>query len=302
MIESTDKPHFGGSGSNPPHPAFICHGLPSVAGPVVIAVPHAGRDYPPDVIAQARGGRAALEALEDRHADLLAQVAIRHGHCALVARTARAVIDLNRHVDEIDPASVADIPYGVPIRATAKLRGGLGLIPARAQGLAELWRQRPTYADVRGRIEAVYLPWHRAIADALAVSKAAHGTAVLVDLHSMPSLKPVDGRPLPQIVLGDRFGQSASGPITAIAEATARATGLQVAVNAPYAGGYALERHGDPVRGIHALQVEIDRALYLDDDLRSPGPGVARLAAFIHGLVEALGEAVGAGRYPLAAE
>lgn len=278
-------------------PAFCQYGAPCEAGSVLVTVPHAGREYPADLLARARVGLAGLQALEDRHADALAEDAVAAGHCVLIARRARALIDLNRHEGEIDIASVADLPRGLPLRASAKLRGGLGLVPHRYHSIGDLWLRRPSYAEVDGRIRTIHRPWHERISAILATMRDSAGDAVLLDLHSMP---PIRGQNV-DVVLGDRFGQSASGDLTRRAAALVEAHGFRVTINAPYAGGHTLERHGRPRDGVHALQLEIDRTLYLDAALDQLGEGVARCRRMIADLVQMLSNAFG-GALPLAAE
>ncbi|HEX7872376.1 MAG TPA: N-formylglutamate amidohydrolase [Sphingobium sp.] len=280
------------------HPAFCHYGDPAVAGPVLIAVPHAGREYAADLVARSRVGLPGLQALEDRHADLLATQAIAAGHPAIIARRGRAVLDLNRHEAEIDTASVAGIPHGVAMRASAKLRGGLGLVPHRYHSMGDLWQRRPSYAEVAERIRDIHMPYHGWIAEFLTATRAAHGAALLIDLHSMP---PIRGQGAVDVVLGDRFGQSASPAVTRLAAEVVASHGFSVAINAPYAGGYTLERHGQPDRNVHALQVEMDRSLYLDAVLGEAGPGAARCMRMIADLADRFADLLDE-EHPLAAE
>lgn len=282
------------------HPAFCQYGDPGAAGPVLIAVPHAGREYSADLIARARVGLPGLQALEDRHADLLATQAIAAGHPAIIARRGRAVLDLNRHEGEIDSASVAGIPHGVAMRASVKLRGGLGLVPHRYHSMGDLWLRRPGYAEVAERIRDIHTPYHGEIARLLAMIRAVHGAAILIDLHSMPPIRAQAGQGV-NVVLGDRFGHSASPAITRLAAGIVASHGFTVAINVPYAGGYTLERHGNPDRAVHALQVEVDRSLYLDAALGEAGPGAARCMRMVEDLANRFASFLGE-QQPLAAE
>jgi N-formylglutamate amidohydrolase len=270
-----------------PAPAFDRLGPAVPESPVVVSVPHAGRDYPPALASLLAAPAATLVALEDRHVDAVA-LAARGGATVFVQRVARAWIDLNRGEDERDPRVDAAAKGGEP--ASARLRSGLGLVPRRAGGVANLWRRRLEPDEVEARLRHAHRPYHQALAAALEAARARFGTAVLVDLHSMPPL----GAGRPRVVLGDRFGRTAGTRFVARAEAVAQAAGLPVAVNAPYAGGHVVDRHGRPRAGVHALQVELDRTLYLDARLERPGPGLARTAALVRRLMEALAdEAVG---------
>jgi len=247
-------------------------------------VPHAGRDYPPALLAAARVPAATLALLEDRHVDAVA-LAASDGETMLIQHAPRASIDLNRGEDERDPA----VDEGARPGATrsAKVRSGLGLVPRRAGTAAMLWRRRWTDAEVARRIEGEHRPYHAALAAALAAARARWGVAVLLDLHSMPAL-PGTGRA--RVVIGDRFGRTAAARFVARVEDEAAAAGVAVAINLPYAGGHLIERHGAPRAGIHAVQVEIDRALYLDAGRLRPGPGFAATAGLVRRIVAALAD------------
>lgn len=281
---------------------FLRLGPALPASPVVIAVPHAGRAYPPALLAAARVPPATLEALEDRHADLLVERAVADGTTALVARRARAWIDLNRNARELDRAMIDPPPPADAVEETSKVRGGLGLIPRRGIGGAELWRRRFSAEDVAARIAADHGPWHAALAALLYAVHARFGVAVLMDLHSMPPLPAGRAGAPPRLVIGDRHGQSAASWVRATLAGQARIAGIGHAINTPYAGGETLARHGRPTAGIHAVQLEIDRALYLAPDLRAPGPGLPGARAFVARAAAALGAAALGSVQPMAAE
>lgn len=265
---------------------FLVHGAAVPQSPVVVSVPHAGRDYPAALAQLARVSPAQLLRLEDRHADQLARAAFAAGHSGLVAQTARAWIDLNRRPDEIDP-EFAETPATIEPFLSPKLRGGLGLIPRRMAGAGEIWAARLTRVDVAARIAQHHAPYHACLAAQLKAAHAQFGIAILLDLHSMPP-PPRGGMPAPQIVIGDLHGRAASAAVARCALAEASAAGFRSARNHPYAGGYILARHADPKHGIHALQIEIDRQLYLDAALESPGPGLATMTRFVARLAAAL--------------
>jgi N-formylglutamate amidohydrolase len=253
--------------------------------PLVIAVPHAGRRYPDAMLAASRLPRSALETIEDRYADLLVSDAVLAGAVAIVARFARAYVDLNRDEREIDSAILAAPPGPGQIILSPKVTGGLGVVPSRIAAGGAVWRQPLSAADYAARIATAHAPYHAAIAAALAAAQARHGIAVLIDCHSMPPLETV---PPARIVIGDRHGKSAEARFVAAAVRAALDAGLPVARNRPYAGGHTLDRHGAPRAGRHALQLEIDRTLYLEDDQRTPGPGLPRIRAAIAGIAAAL--------------
>ncbi len=267
------------------------------ASPVVLSVPHAGRDYPLPIRAAARGSLATLAALEDRFVDAVA-LAARGDETLLVQRRARAWIDLNRAEDERDPRVDEGASPGPVV--SAKVGHGLGLIPRRSGLLDDLWRRRWSDAEVHARIASDHRPYHAALADALAAARARWGVAVLVDLHSMPPLTGAARHT--RVVLGDRWARAAGTRFVARAEAVVAAAGLCVALNSPYAGGHILDRHGDPAAGIHAIQLELDRSLYLDTALRGPGPGLTRIAGVIRDVMAALANEALAAGLPLAAE
>ncbi|HEX7783066.1 MAG TPA: N-formylglutamate amidohydrolase [Sphingobium sp.] len=277
----------------PPQPptehasAYDRYGPDVPRGPVIISVPHAGRDYPNTMLANARCALAGFRRLEDRYADLLTHRLIALGHSVFVARTPRAVIDLNRDVREIDPAMVRGLPRDQPLIASAKLRGGLGLVPRRLQGIGDLWIAPFDWADLSARMSRLHAPYHEALARMMARARDIHGHAILLDIHSMPPL--ISGTPPAQVVLGDRFGRSASTRLVALAADLCAGHGLVATQNHPYPGNYILERHGRPDSGFHALQLEIDRSLYLDSTLDQPGPGLSRIQGLVVDLVDALG-------------
>lgn len=266
--------------------------------PVVISVPHAGRDYPLQLRAAAAVPVASMLALEDRHADTLA-LAARGDETLFVQRRARAWIDLNRGEEERDPL-IDDGARPIPAGAAAtKLRSGLGLIPRRAALGVMLWRRRLGDEEVRQRILQDHRPYHAALADALSAARDRFGTALLIDLHSMPPLP----APSPvRVVLGDRFGRSAGARLVHLMEAEVAAAGLTGALNAPYPGGHILSRHGHPASNIHAIQIEIDRRLYLDKSLDQPGEGLGATAALLRRMIDVVTDEILGKEYALAAE
>ncbi|HEX8263267.1 MAG TPA: N-formylglutamate amidohydrolase [Allosphingosinicella sp.] len=269
-------------------PPFRRLGPARPGSPVVLSVPHAGRAYSDRLLAAARLSRARLESLEDRLVDRLVWRAVEAGAVALIADSPRAEIDLNRDERELDPAMVLPRPPAEATVESPRTRGGLGLIPARIAGSGAIWRQRIAAAEVSRRIERIHRPYHEAIEAELRAAKARFGVAVLLDCHSMPPRGAGGEAP---VVLGDRHGDSMAEALVTAAERAVREAGFKVARNAPYAGGHITERHGRPVRGIHALQLELDRSLYLAPDLRSSGPGFDRTARLIAAVAQALAAA-----------
>ena len=268
-----------------PLPPPIVH-APRSPVPVLLSVPHSGREYPQWLLANAAGGRAAMESLEDPLVDRLIWRALARGVGAVIARAPRAAIDCNRSADEVDPAVIAGAASdAVGVRA----RGGLGIVPSRTVPHGRLWRRPIDQAELERRIVEAHAPFHDAVADALSRLAETHGKALLIDCHSMPHR---DGQA--EIIFGDRHGGSAAPWLAEQAAAIARADGWSTALNDPYAGGHVVERHGRPERGVHALQIEIDRSCYLARDLRSPGSGFDQAARLIERLAFGLAEALAA--------
>ncbi|AXJ95654.1 MULTISPECIES: N-formylglutamate amidohydrolase [unclassified Sphingomonas] len=262
--------------------SFDQFGATPPASPVVLSVPHAGRDYPAILASVRRVPAGALVVLEDRHVDAVAQGA-RGDQAMLVQRRARAWIDLNRGEDERDALVDEGVRPQGQAQASAKLRSGLGLVPRRGGVAGDLWRRRFTAAEVEARIVGDHRPYHRALASALAAAHARFGIAVLLDIHSMPPLG--TGA---RVVLGDRFGKSADSRFVARLEAEAAMMGIGCARNSPYAGGHILARHAAPDRGIHGVQIEFDRSLYLDAALDRPGPGMRHTVALLQNMIAAV--------------
>lgn len=287
-----------------PPPPFFRIGPERPQSPVILSVPHAGRDYGPQLLAAARLGKEILETLEDRLVDRLIWRATALGMTAFVARAPRLEIDLNREEREIDPSLIAPpLPSGGLVQS-ARTRGGLGLIPSRITGSGPIWRERIPRAELERRIGRIHQPYHAALAEALQAARARFGEAVLLDCHSMPPRHRPDhdgGRPA-TIVFGDRHGTTIGADLRDAATAAARAMGYRTACNAPYAGGYIVSRHGRPAAGIHAVQLEIDRSAYLDADLRTPGPGFEGMARLIAGVAQAIEQRLLGAQEALAAE
>lgn len=283
--------------------AFTLYHCDTPAFPVLMSVPHAGRDYPAELLANLRVSPTELLRLEDRYADRLIQPAIVAGYPAIVAHRARAWIDLNRGEADIDTGMVTGSAHYPDVAPTSKARGGLGLFPRRLQACGELWRHPITKAEADARIAAVHQPYHSAVADILSAMRARFGVAILLDVHSMPPIPAgASGDVLPCIVIGDRFGRSAASVFAELVAGRALAHGLKATLNTPYSGDYILQRHGDPARGIHALQLEVDRSLYLDSHLREPSAGLNAVAGFVQAVVSDLADQALGASFAEAAE
>lgn len=284
-------------------PAFT-HVTPrSMPLPVLIAVPHAGRAYPDHVKARFRNESLCQLRLEDRHVDQIGvEVAKATGTALLVAHAPRAMLDLNRSDDDIDWDMIsgarrrerpAQTIFGSRSgRANHRARSGLGLVPRRLPGFGEIWRQPLTRDELDARIDHIHRPYHAFLRHELERIREAWGVALLIDLHSMPPLQAQAGQSrAPHIVLGDRFGASCASPLLGRAFRYLEECGLEAAHNRPYSGGYVLDRHASPSSGIHALQVEVCRSVYLDGQMSQTTAGLGPLAAKLAGLVRELGAA-----------
>ncbi|OYY64888.1 N-formylglutamate amidohydrolase [Sphingomonas sp. 28-62-11] len=279
--------------------SFDLHGLLQPVSPVVLSVPHAGRDYPGALLRAIRVPVEALRALEDRYVDHLA-LAARSDESLLVQRPARAWIDLNRAEHERDPKLDDGADPARQPAMSAKLRSGLGLVPRRIAAAGDIWSARLSDAAVTARIMADHRPYHDTLAALLGAARARFGVAVLLDIHSMPSLG--DSADTPQIVFGDRFGKTAASRFIDRLAGEAEAAGIGHALNTPYAGGHILDRHAAPRMGIHAIQIEFDRSLYLDDGHDAPGTGFTAAAAMLRRMIAAINDEALAGLTAIAAE
>jgi N-formylglutamate amidohydrolase len=262
-------------------PSYSTFNTADPAFPVLIAVPHAGRDYPLELLSALRVDPAELVRLEDRYADRLAQRAIEAGVPAIIMRKARAWIDLNRAEDDYDAAMFSAGGSLAKPQCSAKTRGGLGLVPRRLHGCGELWKQQFEADDLAARIEHEHRPYHLAVDSTLAAMRDRFGSALLIDLHSMPSLLPGSYNPPPRCVVGDRFGQSAAGHVSEMLIESVLREGIPCVLNSPYPGDFTLRRHGQVRRNIHAVQLEFDRSLYLDEAQREPTAALPLLSDLV---------------------
>jgi len=258
---------------------FVVHN-PASPSPVILSVPHAGRDYRgyTDLL---RGAVKDWQVFEDRHVDQLARHAIAAGVPAIVATTARAIVDFNRSERDLDPLMVAGATGG---ERSPRARAGLGLIP-RHSVTGALWRARLHPDDVAARV-ALYRRYRATLASMIASARQRNGAAVLIDLHSMP---PPPGNV--DAVVSDCHGATAARAVREAVAGVLRDAGLNVAINAPYAGGDIVAGHGTPAAAIDALQLEFSRALYLDDAGEVIAAQVTRLGDVVARLVDVLADA-----------
>jgi len=231
------------------------------AVPFVFASPHSGRIYPESFVSRSRLGAVALRRSEDAFVDELFAPVVSLGAPLIAANFPRAFVDANRSPAELDEG-MFDGELDVPVDAASpRVSAGLGVIPRIVRDGAEIYRAKLPSGEAEARLNRLYKPYHAALAALVAETRAKFGVCVVIDCHSMPSAAAV-----PDIVLGDRYGISAAAPLTRIAEHVLERNRFTVSRNTPYAGGYTTSFYGKRTQGIHALQIEINRSLYLDED------------------------------------
>ena len=284
------------TGGNIPGTSAPCYTIKASCTPpmpVLIAVPHGGRSYPAEILAEMRDPDFSTLRLEDRLIDVLgAEIAQATGATLLTAQAPRAMLDLNRAREDVDWDMISG-PKPHPIRhsqANRRARSGLGLIPRRLPGFGEIWRTKLSRASLDQRIEGIHQPYHGALGRELDAIRDEWGSALLIDLHSMPPLKPNrETGEVAKFVIGDRFGTSCDAGIVAHAYHSLLQKGYSVAHNRPYAGGYVLDSHSSPRHGIHAIQLEICRSTYLDARFEQLAPKSAAIVKLLASLVRDLG-------------
>lgn len=257
------------------------------AAPIVFASPHSGTDYPAGLLAEARLAPLALRRSEDSFVDELFAAAPSCGAPLLAATFPRVWCDANREPWELDPG-MFDAPLPPWVNTTSpRVGAGLGTI-ARIVATGEtVYRRRLTFAEAEARIRACWEPYHAALAELIAETRARFGVCLLIDCHSMPA-HPAQAANPPDIVLGDAHGTACAPRAIRLAEEMLLARGYRVRRNDPYAGGYVTRHYGRPRDGVHALQIEVARGIYMDEARIERGPGFARFAAEMGALVEEL--------------
>ena len=260
--------------------------------PLVFSSPHSGSHYPDAFLAQSRLDALAIRRSEDSFVDELFAAAPGLGAPLLRALFPRAYLDPNREPLELDPAMFADaLPPHANTRSP-RVAGGLGTIARVVSDGAEIYRDKLPWAEAERRIRRCYVPYHQALGELLEATRTRFGFAILVDCHSMPSIGgPNDrdsGHGRPDIVLGDRFGHACAPRLIDTATRILRDLGYAVTRNDPYAGGYITQHWGRPTEGLHALQVEINRGLYMDEERFLRGPRFDEVAAHMSDFIARL--------------
>lgn len=269
---------------------------------VIFASPHSGRSYPEHFLARSVLDKRTIRTSEDAFVDELLRAAPRLGAPLLAATAPRAYLDLNRAPDELDPALIE----GVRQQAhNPRINSGLGVIPRVVAGSRAIYSGKITLSEAEARIERIWKPYHACLSALMDESLAHFGEAILIDVHSMPheAIESMGGRGRrkPEIVLGDRFGATASGQVTDRIEAAFAAEGLTVVRNTPFAGAYIAQAYGRPAAGRHAVQVEIDRSLYMNEAEIRPNAGFAAFCRTMDAVIARLSE-LGRPKLGVAAE
>ncbi len=269
---------------------------------VIFASPHSGRSYPWAFLRKSVLDKLAIRSSEDAFVDLLFADVPSFGAPLLSATAPRAFVDLNRSRDELDPAVIEGIPR---VGLNPRVASGLGVIPRVVSGGRQIYRGKIPKHEAESRLAQYWQPYHDVLEGLMAENCRLLGQAVLIDCHSMPheAIGEINRRngPKADVVLGDRYGAAANGEIVDRIEAAFVAAGLTVARNMPFAGAYVTQHYGRPSLNRHAVQVEIDRSLYMDEKLIQPKadfPGFQKLIANIAREITEIGRS----ERPLAAE
>lgn len=248
---------------------------PETPGRFVFASPHSGTVYPPEMGRDPSLSEASLRSAEDALVDRLIVPAADRGAMVVLGRLGRAWVDLNRDPADLDPRLIDGAPDGA---VSARTAAGFGVIPRLTGDGQALYDRRLSLVEAQARLAGTHEPYHAALAEGMKAARARHGEAVLVDWHSMPAraTEGVGGARGPDVVLGNRHGSSCGAELTRRLRRAFEALGWRVALNQPYAGGWTTQRWGRPSDGFHAIQIELNRALYFDESARIPGPGWSR--------------------------
>jgi N-formylglutamate deformylase len=269
---------------------------------VVFASPHSGRDYTWSFMRKTILNEHAIRSSEDAFVDQLFDCAPHFGAAFIKAGAPRAYVDLNRARDELDPALIEGVRR---MGHNPRVASGLGVIPRVVANGRAIYRGKLSLQEAHDRIAQYWEPYHARLHSLLDDANRRHGQAVLIDCHSMPH-EAMDGVARagvrrPDVVLGDRFGAAASGDVVDRIEAAFASAGFIVTRNAPFAGAYITQAYGKPAQGQHAVQVEIDRSLYMNEQLIRPNGDFEAVQTALRGVVREVAQ-IGQGRIPLAAE
>lgn len=273
-------------------PAFEVLRPVELTTPLVFASPHSGRIYPADMMAASKLNARDIRRSEDAHVDRLIEGGVAAGAALVLCRVGRAYVDVNRDPWELDADMFADAVPAHARAVSARVAAGLGSVPRVVGDGRAIYSRKLRFAEAEARIEGIHAPYHSALAALLDEARQRFGAAILIDWHSMPSAasraEARRGRPRPDVVLGDRHGASCAPGLTKLVQREMERQGYVVALNRPYAGGFTTQAHGRPEDGLHALQIELDRELYLDERTLEPRPSFDRVRRHLESLFSTL--------------
>lgn len=257
--------------------------------PFVFGSPHSGTSYPRAFLETSQLSTLDLRRSEDTYVDRLITPAVQKGAPMITARFPRCYCDVNREPYELDPRMFSDALPAFANTASLRVAGGLGTVPRVVGDRQPIYRRKLPVADAMERVEKLYKPYHSALRRALAQTHVRFGASVLVDCHSMPSLiRTASGTLSTDFVVGDRFGASCAPHISETILEVLRDLGFTVARNKPYAGGFITEHYGRPDKGIHAVQLEINRGLYMNERTLVPNAGFNAVMDALSEMMDAL--------------
>lgn len=246
--------------------------------PFVFNSPHSGRHYPERFLAMSRLDRDRIRRSEDAYVEELFACAVARGAPLLAANFPRAYLDANREPWELDPRMFNEPLPSFANSRSARVAGGLGTIPRIVSEGLEIYRGPIAFTEALQRIEIAYRPYHARLAALLEETRLLFGFAILIDCHSMPAnTRAAENGSRPDFVIGDRFGSSAARELSAYAASRLAALGYAVTCNRPYAGGFITEHYGRPRQGVHAIQIEVNRNLYMNEETYEKTDGFAAL-------------------------
>lgn len=285
------------------HPAYTLSRPGRRTTSVVFASPHSGRAYPASFMRATCLNEARVRSSEDAFVDQLFASAVDHGAPLLAANAPRAFLDLNRGFDELDPAVVSGVRRAAH---NPRIASGLGVIPRVVSNGRPIYSGKIALTEAHARIRDYWRPYHDQLQALLDESVNTFGEGILIDCHSMPhealeGTGPAGGA-RPDVVLGDRFGASAASAVVEQVEAAFSEAGFKVARNMPFAGAYICQHYGRPVRHRHAVQVEIDRSLYMDEATIKPKPDFEAFKATLGRVIARLADIGRPSDLPMAAE
>ena len=269
-------------------PAFETIRPRRLVAPIVFNSPHSGRVYPERFLAMTRLDHVSIRQSEDAWVDELFGRAPHLGAPMLRAHFPRAYLDVNREPWELDPTMFVE-PLSERFNTTSpRVAAGLGTLARVVAENKPIYRDRLTLEDARMRIEGIYHPYHAALQALLSQARASFGMALLIDCHSMPRITRNGDRAAPDIVLGDRYGTTCAPALVDLVETIFTAAGLKVARNRPYAGGFCTRAYGRPQHGVHALQIEISRHLYMNEVTLAKNDGFETIRSLVERLIFSL--------------